>query len=81
MKQYAANVIAENILSQVNSNGCHTQDLEQIVLHERMGNVFLCKDAHIKTKRGVRKLRQSTMVGSFCVSLKTAQIDGRLSRF
>ena len=31
IKKYAANVIAENILSQVNSNGYHTQELEQIV--------------------------------------------------
>ena len=31
IQKYAANVIAENILSQVNSNGYHTQELEQIV--------------------------------------------------
>ena len=70
IKQYFANVIAENILSQVNSNGCHTQELEHIVLHERMGNDFSCKDTYITTKRGDRKLRQSTIGWNFLCKFK-----------
>ena len=70
IKQYSANVIAEMVLSQVNSNGCHTQELEHIVLHERMGNTFSCKDAYITTKRGVRKLRQSTKGCKFLCEFK-----------
>ena len=70
IKQYAANVIAEMVLSQVNSNGCHTQELEHIVLHERMGNALLFKDAYIDTKRGVRKLRQTTIGWNFLCDFK-----------
>ena len=70
VKQYAANVIAENILSQVNSNGCHTEELEQIVLDERMGNDLSCKDTYITTNRGVRKLRQTTIGGKFLCEFK-----------
>ena len=70
IKQYAANVIAENLLSKVNSSGCHTQELEQIVLHERMGNALSCKDAYITTKRGDRKLRQSTIGWKFLCEFK-----------
>ena len=65
VKQYAANVIAENLLSQVDSNGCHTQELIQIVLHEQMGNALSSKNAYITTKRGVRKLCQTTIGWKF----------------
>ena len=34
VKQYAANVIAENLLSQVDTNGYHYQDLDKILLHD-----------------------------------------------
>ena len=70
VKQYAANFIAENILSQINSNGCHTQELEHIVLHDRMGNSLSCKNAYITTKRGVRKLRQTTIGWKFLYEFK-----------
>ena len=70
MKQYSANDIAENLLSQVNSNGCHTQELEQIVLHERMGNALLFKDAYIDTKRGVRNLCKTTISLKFLCEFK-----------
>ena len=65
VKQYAANVIAENLLTQVDSNGSHSQELERILLHERMDNAFLFKDAYVTTKRGVRKLRQNTIGWKF----------------
>ena len=61
VKEYSANVIAENILSQVNLNGRHTQDLEQIVLHKRMVNALPCKDAYIATKRVVINICQTTI--------------------
>ena len=70
MKQYTTNVISENLLSQVNSNGCHTQDSEQIVLRERMENALSCKDAYITTKRGVRNIRQSTIGWKFLCEFK-----------
>ena len=70
IKQYSANVIAENILSQVTLNGCHTQYSEQIVLHERMGNAFLCKGDYITTKRGVIKICKITIGWKFLCEFK-----------
>ena len=70
VKQYAANVIAENVLNQVDSMGCHTQALDRIVLHERMGNAVSMKDSHITTKRGVRKPRQTTIGWRFLCEWK-----------
>ena len=70
MKQYAANDIAENLLSQVNSNGCHTQELEQILIHEIMGNDFLCKDDYITTKKGFRNIPQITIGWKFLCDFK-----------
>ena len=70
VKKYAANVIAENRLSQVNLNGCHTQELEQIVLYERMGNALSCKNYYITTKRGVRNIYQSTIGWKFLCEFK-----------
>lgn len=39
VKQYAANIITENLLSQIDSSGHYSQALECIVQHERVGNV------------------------------------------
>ena len=65
VKQYAANVIAENLLSQVNTNGYHSQDLDKILVHEKMGSALLSKDAYVTIKRGLRKLRQTTIGWKF----------------
>ena len=61
VKHYAANVIPENVLSQVDSSGYHSQSLDCISLHERMGNAVDMKNAFVTTKRGVRKLCQTTI--------------------
>ena len=70
VKQYAANVIAENVLSQVDNSGFHTQALDRISMHERLGNAVSHKDAYITTKRGVRKLRQTTIGWRFLCEWK-----------
>ena len=61
VKQYAANVIAENVLSQVDSAGHHYQLLDGIDNHQRLGNAVSKANAYITTKRGVRRLRQTTI--------------------
>ena len=38
VKHYAPNVIAENVLSQVDSSGLYTQALDDIFLHSKLGN-------------------------------------------
>ena len=65
MKQYAANVIAENLLSQVDTNGYHSQDLDKILVHDNMGNALLSKEAYVTTKRVLMKLRQTTIGWKF----------------
>ena len=65
VKKYSANVIAENILSQVDQSGFHSQSIERIINHERMGNAVSRKNAFITTKRGVRKLRHTTVGWKF----------------
>ena len=55
-KQYAANVIAENVLMQVDSNGYNSCLLDTLVLHKRMGNAVSKGNAYVTKKRGVRKL-------------------------
>ena len=70
VKQYAANVLAENLLSQVDTNGHHSQDLDKILVHENMGNALSSKDAYITTKRGLRKLRQTKIGWKFLCEFK-----------
>ena len=70
VKQYAANVIAENLLSQVDTNGYHSQDLDKILVYEKTGDSFSSKDAYVTTKRGIRNLRQTTIVWKFLCEFK-----------
>ncbi len=49
------------MLSQVDESGFHSQSLKLIFMHERLGNAVSQKDAYITSKRGVRKLRQTTI--------------------
>ena len=61
VKQYSANVIAENVPSQVDSSGHHTQLLDGITNHKKMGNALSKQNTYITTKRGMRRLRQTTI--------------------
>ena len=70
VKQYAANVIAENLLSHVDTNGYHSQELDNILVHEKMGNALSSKDAYVTTKRGLRKLCQTTIRWKFLCEFK-----------
>ena len=44
VKQYAANVIAENMLSQVDSSGFHSQSLDSISQHKKLWNAVSKQD-------------------------------------
>ena len=61
VKNYASNVIAENVLSQVESSGLYTQALDNMFLRRKLGNAVSMKDVYVKSKRGVRKLRHTTI--------------------
>ena len=65
VKQYAGNVIAENVLSQVDQSGYHTQHLRRILAHKRLDDAVDIEDAYFTTKRGVRRRRQTTVGWQF----------------
>ena len=50
MKKYAANLIAENLLSQVDPDGFHINVLEAILDHNRYGTAVPMSDKYFKTK-------------------------------
>ena len=61
IKEYAANVIAENMLTQVDNDGFTTMLMEGIVDYKKDPTVAVSKDnAYVVTCRGKKKLRKST---------------------
>ena len=69
IKPYSANIIAENILNSVDSDGYHSQFLEGILDHSVGSNAVAKKDMWIKTKSGRRK-RETTVGWKFHVKWK-----------
>jgi len=70
IKPYAANIIAENVLMNVDSNGYHNYELDKILDHKSDGSAVSKSNSHITTKRGRRKLRQTTIGWKFQVRWK-----------
>ena len=60
VKDCAANVIAENMLSQVDSEGFSTALFENMIDHKKDDSAVSKSDKFLVTKRGRRKLRQTT---------------------
>ena len=61
VKEYAANIIAENMLTQVDSDGMSTTLMEAIVDHQRDdGKALQHHDKYVQTKNGRRHLRKTT---------------------
>ena len=60
IKEYVANIIAENIYSQVDSEGYQYQLMEKIIDHRRNGNVVEKDDLYITTKSGKRRMHHTT---------------------
>jgi hypothetical protein len=61
VKEYSANVIAENILSQVDSDGISKTMMEAVIDHKKNKSTAISKtDMYVVTKRGQRKLRKTT---------------------
>jgi hypothetical protein len=60
VREYAANVIAENILQQVDPNGRHSHALDEIVGHKKDGHAVSNDVAFVVTRRGQRKLHHTT---------------------
>jgi hypothetical protein len=60
VKEHAANIIAENILKQVDPFGRYTHVMDGIIGHKKNGHALEGDDAFVVTRRGQRKLRQTT---------------------
>ena len=61
IKEYGANIIAENMLTQVDSNGFSLSLMEGIIDYKRDDSVAIPKtDKYITTSRGQRRLRKTT---------------------
>ena len=61
IKPYSANLIAENILTQVDSDGYHNQLLEGILDHSKDKQAVENKDQWIVTKHGRQSIRKTTV--------------------
>ena len=60
-KEYSANVIAQNMYSQVDANGHHHTLLDSIVDYEKTDSAVDSADAYVTTQSGRRRLRQTTL--------------------
>ena len=70
VKQYAANIIAENLYAQVDPDGHVHQLLDGIVGHKMMEDAVKKEDKYLYTKQGARKLRKTTVGWKLLVSWK-----------
>ena len=61
IKEYAANVIAENMFTQVDSEGFSVTLIEGIIDYEKDPSVAVSKeDTYVVTRSGQKRLRKST---------------------
>ena len=70
VKEYAANVLAENMLSQVDSEGFSTTLFDGIIDYKKDDTAVDKADRFLVTKRGKRKLRQTTVGWKLLVAWK-----------
>ena len=61
VKNYAANIIAENMLAQCDQDGFYTNVMEVIMDHKRDGAAVPMSEKYFTTKQGRRKMRQFTV--------------------
>jgi hypothetical protein len=61
IKEYAANIIAENTLTQVDSDGFSTSMMEGIINYKKDDAVAIWKnDMYVVTRRGQKRIRKTT---------------------
>jgi hypothetical protein len=61
LREYAANIIAENMLSQVDSDGYSITMMERIIDYKKDDTVAVHKnEIHAVTRRGQKRLRKTT---------------------
>ena len=60
-KKYAANIIAENVLTNCNSEGNYSTQMSCIIDHKCDGSAVRMENKYIKSKNCQSKLRQTTV--------------------
>ena len=73
VREYAANVIAENLFDQVDADGYSHSMLDSIVDVRKTTDAVYKDDMYITTKSGQRRLRQTTAGWEFLVRWKDGQ--------
>ena len=73
IREYAANVIAENLYSQVDIEGHSVQVLDAIIDFKKDGNAFEKADMNTTTRSGRRRLRQTTSGWHLLVQWKNGE--------
>ena len=68
IKEHSANVIAENMRSQVDEDGCNIQKLDSIVDDRKDINAVDKSDMRLRTKSGQQRLRH-TVSGWYLLTL------------
>ena len=75
IKKYAANIIAENVLVNCDSEGFYSSQMSCIVDHKCDGSAVPMEQKYIKSKNGQMKLRQTTVGWSFNIKWKDGTSD------
>ncbi len=70
VREYAANIIFENMFAQVDTHGQRYQLLESIIDYKKESNAIPMSEKYIYTKSGQRRLRKSTVGWKLLVAWK-----------
>ena len=71
VKEYAANILAENMFSQVDSQGHSTLLIDQIIDHRKdPSKAVPMEDKHIVTKTGQKRMRKTTQGWDLLIAWK-----------
>jgi hypothetical protein len=70
IKQYAANIIAENLYSQVDSEGNQFVMMDEVLSHRKLESALEKNKMYVVTSRGNKKLRKTTIGWDFKVLWK-----------
>ena len=67
VKEYSANVIADELFAQTDDEGFTTTHLDAILEFRKMDDAVSWPDAYVQTKRGVKRLRKTTCGWQFLI--------------
>ena len=75
MEQRAANIIDENMLSQVDSEGHHHQVLTEVTEHKKDDSAISKVDGFIKSSSGKLRWKRTTREWKLLVEFKDGSVD------